>query len=493
MEFFDDIEKAHDPSKGGKLVKKTIVDKTGKRTTKWVSKEQASKMQGGQNTDPEEAPVDTTKITDLPSNHKAALEVIKESMDNGDLDHALELANKLPDEVKEYIPKEDWKKLLTKREEESEQDAENKSEPKSETKKETKPKKKKDTKDGIEYADEEIVGAIGDQSNAKMDAKIDGKVVGTVSYSIYEGQPSIQMIEVGKDQKRKSIATNLMKNLQKKYPDVEIDLGGFMTEEGSNFISKLDREFVPNTAYSDTEELISQLQQQSDKIIEEISNNNYTNADTLDDISDTIYDLKVELEEAEKGKYIINTKDKKVLTDKEIFAEYDQEVSKYSEDQVYSLNEYRGADYRDINADLRDDNELNEDNQRIVDDIDSAFIPSKQDMVLTRGIAGKSDEKIKFFLDLEVGDEYTDKGYSSTSVSADAVDGFLDNMSPQFSKSKMVLTIVAKKGSKIVPMQNVGSEHSNEEYKKEKEILLPRNSKFKVLSKTNGAMKVQLL
>jgi mutator protein MutT len=40
---YDEIIKANDPSHGGKLVKKTIVDKTGKKQIKWINKNEVSR------------------------------------------------------------------------------------------------------------------------------------------------------------------------------------------------------------------------------------------------------------------------------------------------------------------------------------------------------------------------------------------------------------------------------------------------------------------
>lgn len=113
--YLEDLIKAQDPSHGGKLVKKVITDKNGKKTTKWVSKQEAKQL------DRQEKPQDPNEsikyIDNLSTEEKAKLELIKEQIDSGDLTTAKELASKLSDEAKQFIPKDTWKEVHTHKEE----------------------------------------------------------------------------------------------------------------------------------------------------------------------------------------------------------------------------------------------------------------------------------------------------------------------------------------------------------------------------------------
>lgn len=71
-----------------------------------------------------------------------------------------------------------------------------------------------------------------DQYDMTLTASMDGEVVGFIDYSVYRGVPQIQMIKVARQ--REGIGTALIQQLQRKYPDVEIDWG-FTTPMGTEF------------------------------------------------------------------------------------------------------------------------------------------------------------------------------------------------------------------------------------------------------------------
>lgn len=78
-----------------------------------------------------------------------------------------------------------------------------------------------------------VRGMIGDQMDLTMDlVSPEGQRLGRVDYSVYDGQPAIQMIEVAPEFRRQGVATELLRNLQREYPDQEIDWGS-LTSEGS--------------------------------------------------------------------------------------------------------------------------------------------------------------------------------------------------------------------------------------------------------------------
>jgi GNAT superfamily N-acetyltransferase len=78
-----------------------------------------------------------------------------------------------------------------------------------------------------------VRGMIGDQMDLTMNlVGPEGQRLGRVDYSVYDGQPAIQMIEVAPEFRRQGVATELLRNLQLEYPDQEIDWGS-LTADGS--------------------------------------------------------------------------------------------------------------------------------------------------------------------------------------------------------------------------------------------------------------------
>ena len=78
--------------------------------------------------------------------------------------------------------------------------------------------------------------------------ELDGKVVGTLNYGDYEGEPSVKMIEVDPEYRRQGIAQKLLQQLQKKYPNTEIDFG-MTTPDGTKLLE--------NTTYTVEDEEVS--------------------------------------------------------------------------------------------------------------------------------------------------------------------------------------------------------------------------------------------
>lgn len=66
----------------------------------------------------------------------------------------------------------------------------------------------------------------------------DGKIVATLEYGEYDGEPNVKMIEVDPEYRRNGIATKLMQELQKKYPDSEIDFG-MRTSDGAKLLDSI--------------------------------------------------------------------------------------------------------------------------------------------------------------------------------------------------------------------------------------------------------------
>lgn len=111
---------AGDPSHGGKLVKKQIIDKNGKKQTEWVrpadfnkpiNKDKKQDQLKDQSNNSEDEKPNTDFIDNLANEDKAKLELIKEMIDSGDHINAKQLADGLSDEVKHFIPKDVWKQM----------------------------------------------------------------------------------------------------------------------------------------------------------------------------------------------------------------------------------------------------------------------------------------------------------------------------------------------------------------------------------------------
>ena len=108
-----------------------------------------------------------------------------------------------------------------------------------------------------------------------MSAKINGEVVGTIEYSEYNGTPSVKMIEIKPEYRRRGIATKLLQELQKKYPDQEIDFG-MSTEDGTKLIENVTYQ-VENKEYVKTQKQLEKVNNR----INEIETNNVWN-DNID-------------------------------------------------------------------------------------------------------------------------------------------------------------------------------------------------------------------
>lgn len=188
----------------------------------------------------------------------------------------------------------------------------------------------------------------------------------------------------------------------------------------------------------------------------------------------------------EKKEEVKKTKGKKEDKSEDVFSSYDSQLNELSKEETDSLINYREKTFRGINSRLRQNVDLDKTLKDEVKNIDSAIgkVELQQDTVLKRGIGSNA---ASFFESLKEGDTYQDKGYSSTTVSDKALDAFRGE------EGSFELVINAKKGSNALPMQNLGDESLKRTYKDEKEFLLPRNSKFKVLKKEGNRIEVELI
>ena len=110
---------------------------------------------------------------------------------------------------------------------------------------------------------------------------------------------------------------------------------------------------------------------------------------------------------------------------------------------------------------------------------------TKDNLNVLRTISLQGDQQ-NFFDSLEVGDVYEDKGYCSTTLSPKTFN-FIDFAYKQAGKT-LKMNIIVKKGSNVVLVDAAVDDNDAQS-----EVLLNRNSKYKLISKDNNQLTVELL
>lgn len=130
-------------------------------------------------------------------------------------------------------------------------------------------------------------GAYSGQVDMRKEFAIGNEVVGYVDYSIYDNEPSIQMIYVNPDYRSRGIATKLMQSIKNDFNDSPINLG-MTTPDGTKLFSKItttkrnpEYDALKNEHDSISKEL-EEIQSGYDKL--------YSELDTLDDSDDVALD-----------------------------------------------------------------------------------------------------------------------------------------------------------------------------------------------------------
>jgi DNA polymerase III epsilon subunit-like protein len=148
-------------------------------------------------------------------------------------------------------------------------------------------------------------------------------------------------------------------------------------------------------------------------------------------------------------------------------------------DEYYGLGlqliDYQNQQYTSINDNLRKGYSVAATLDKVFDN--APTLP--EDVVLYRGVSSAyADELIASY---DVGDMFTDLGYSSTSISRQEIGSFAKYSSGE---SAVTLEIVAPKGTKGVYLNSFLGNSS--QYKSELEVLLDRGTTFRVISRTEG-------
>ena len=213
--------------------------------------------------------------------------------------------------------------------------------------------------------DNEVNDFHSGETFSTMTAKIDGKVAGTLEYSEYEGKPSVKMVEVSPEYRRKGVGTKLLQELQKAYPNTEIDFG-MLTDDGAKLINKSTYE-VENKELADKfarKEELQKIIDEYDKTIEE-SHENDTDlpegyAEDYNELYDELQDLEKELRGKKATKRLVRETPTEAEIDNlikmqekggsEYAKAFYEAQDKYGTTQLYkALNEgYKRAKNQDI-------------------------------------------------------------------------------------------------------------------------------------------------
>lgn len=149
-------------------------------------------------------------------------------------------------------------------------------------------------------------GAYSGQVDQTLIAEVGGFQVGKLDYSIYNGIPAIQMVEVENDHRRLGYATELVKQLQRQFPNTEIEWGE-LTEDGEKFRDSLRMTEKPSEHAPEFERLNIAIAER-DRLLSEADNFNALKNPTpeqiethsnltepLNNLHDLISDLENEL------------------------------------------------------------------------------------------------------------------------------------------------------------------------------------------------------
>jgi GNAT superfamily N-acetyltransferase len=90
-------------------------------------------------------------------------------------------------------------------------------------------------------------GASG-QSNLRLIAETAAIRVGRIDYSVYQGEPAIEMVVVHDELRRRGYGRDMVMRLQQEYAETEIRWG-LLTEDGAKLYASLAKEFVRDFGY----------------------------------------------------------------------------------------------------------------------------------------------------------------------------------------------------------------------------------------------------
>lgn len=141
------------------------------------------------------------------------------------------------------------------------------------------------------------------------------------------------------------------------------------------------------------------------------------------------------------------------------------------------LSNYTGIDSARINGMLRHGNKLSSKQKQSINHLDSKFFRTKEPLDLYRGI---NDQKLYHSLkSLKTNDRMTDNGFVSTSLKPEVAYDFTPNYTSELKNNRSIVKIHVPKGKKVL-IPDPDSRSTQNGYK-EREVILPRGSKMKVV------------
>lgn len=204
----------------------------------------------------------------------------------------------------------------------------------------------------------------------------DGKVLGTLEYGEYDGEPNVKMIEVSPEYRRQGIGTKLLQELQKKYPDTEINFG-MSTPDGTKLLNSITYDVTDEAVATEKQKLknmqaeLNELQSKLDVLYdtENLTEAQENELHRLGDRWQEVYDAIRPLEKSLIGKkttktfiktdtdtkYSISDSDGKTLTKEQ--SEYFKD-SKMRDDNGNLMVMYHGsqdAGFHVFDASMSDD------------------------------------------------------------------------------------------------------------------------------------------
>lgn len=124
-----------------------------------------------------------------------------------------------------------------------------------------------------------VKDSYGDELYCRMTVSEDGKNIGYLDFSVYEDTPYIQMINVKEPYRRKGYATQMIKQLQKEYPNSEINFG-MTTDDGTKLVNSLPFNTKVNIEYDKKvkqakklKKWLDEFKEFTDKVYQQIDNN----------------------------------------------------------------------------------------------------------------------------------------------------------------------------------------------------------------------------
>ena len=181
----------------------------------------------------------------------------------------------------------------------------------------------------------------------------DGKVVAKLEYGEYDGEPNVKMIEVQPEYRRKGIATKLMQELQRKYPDTEINFG-MSTPDGTKLLDSITYDVTDEAVVADRQKLkalqaeLNDLQEKldvlydTDPLTEEQDAELHRLGDRWQEVYETIHDLSENLRGKKATRTFVKTDAKYSISDSD-----GKELTK--EQQEY----FKDSKMRDENGNLK--------------------------------------------------------------------------------------------------------------------------------------------